>query len=52
MQLLLWPPLNYGRNIQLFFYISDILLFFHKYMKNKIGILENQFRYIHISHSE
>ena len=33
--------IHYGRNIQLFFYISDILLFFHKYMKNKIGILEN-----------
>ena len=33
--------IHYGGNIHLFSIFSDILLFFHKYMKNKIGILEN-----------
>ena len=30
-----------GGNIHHFFYILGYLLFFPKYMKNKIGILEN-----------
>ena len=32
---------HYGGNIHHFFYIFGYLLFFCKYMKNKIGILEN-----------
>ena len=33
--------IHYGGNIHHFFEIFGYLLFFHKYMKNKIGILEN-----------
>ena len=33
--------IHYGGNIHHVFYIFGYLLFFHKYMKNKIGILEN-----------
>ena len=33
--------IHYGGNIHHFFYIFGYLLFFPKYMKNKIGILEN-----------
>jgi hypothetical protein len=43
--------IHYGGNIHHFFYIFGYLQFFNKYMKNKIGILEND-KYIYISHSE
>ena len=33
--------IHYGEHIHHFFYIFGYLLFFFKYMKNKIGILEN-----------
>ncbi len=33
--------IHHGGNIHHFFYIFGYLLFFTKYMKNKIGILEN-----------
>ena len=33
--------IHYGGNIHHFFYIFGYLLFLQKYMKNKIGILEN-----------
>ena len=45
--------IHYGGNIHHFFYIFGYLLFFSKYMKNKIGILENDiYIFPHISHSE
>ena len=45
--------IQYGGNIHHFFYIFGYLLFFSKYMKNKIGILENDIDiFPHISHSE